>query len=203
MIGELLANNRRWAASEGPGERFIGPTRLPRHFWIGCSDCRAPAHEIVGLDPGELFVHRNVANLCPAQDAKFVSALQFALDVLSVHDVIVCGHQDCGGVRAALAFERGGLMDRWLGPVRDLRRRHAADLDAIFDVEARVAEACVRNVREQVANLARSPLVLAAWERGQPLAVHGWIYAEQARLLHDLGASVDGPAPRRPAGLVS
>ena len=201
MIPDLLANNLRLAsAPKAPGEAECVPPlaarQAPGYLWIGCSDSRTPAHEIVGLHPGELFVYRNVANLAPSHDAKFLSTLQFAVEVVGVHDVIVCGHYGCGGVRAALAPDRGGLMDHWLRPVRSFCVRHAAELDAITDIDARVNAACELNVREQVAGLAKNPFVLEAWRRDQPLTVHGWIYGQQDGRLHDLEASVRSPAGR-------
>ena len=196
MIADLFAANIRWAASRVRADpeyfRRLAALQAPDYLWVGCSDSRVPANEIVGLDPGELFVHRNVANLTPAQDANFLSVLQFALEVLKVKHVIVCGHYGCGGVRAALTGERHGLIDHWLQPVRALRWRHAEELEAIRDPEARVNNLCERNVLAQVARLAANPFVEDAWRRDQPLSVHGWIYSIQDGLLRDLETSVHG-----------
>lgn len=206
-LAPLLENNRAWSArcaAEDPQyfER-LAHQQMPRYLWIGCSDSRVPANEIVGLDPGELFVHRNVANLAPPQDANFLSVLQFAVEILGVRHIIVCGHYGCGGVRAAVSGQRHGLIDHWLQPVSCLCRRHAEELDMILDVEARVNLICERNVLAQVASLADNPFVRDAWSRGQALAVHGWIYSIQDGLLRDLETSISGIAeigarPRSP-----
>ncbi len=196
MIETLFDNNVRWAAARARVDpeyfRRLASQQNPEYLWIGCSDSRVPANEIVGLDPGELFVHRNVANLAPPQDANFLSVLQFALEVLKVRHVIVCGHYGCGGVRAALSGQRHGLIDHWLQPVHGLYCRNAEELDAISDFEARVNDMCERNVLDQVASLAGNPFVHDAWRRGQPLEIHGWLYSIQDGLLRDLEATVAG-----------
>jgi carbonic anhydrase len=194
VIAELFDRNLRWAAGRTRIDpeyfRRLAGQQGPEYLWIGCSDSRVPANEIVGLDPGELFVHRNVANLAPPQDANFLSVLQFAVEILKVRHIIVCGHYGCGGVRAALSGRRHGLIDHWLQPVACLCRRDAAELDGILDFDARVNLVCERNVLDQVANVAGNPFVRDAWDRGQPLSVHGWIYSIQDGLLRDLEASV-------------
>ncbi|MFN3522089.1 MAG: carbonic anhydrase [Phenylobacterium sp.] len=201
MIEELFTRNIRWAAGRTRADpeyfRRLAAQQSPEYLWVGCSDSRVPANEIVGLDPGELFVHRNVANLAPPQDANFLSVLQFAVEILKVRHVIVCGHYGCGGVRAALSGQRHGLIDHWLQPVACLCRRDAAELEAITDFDARVNEVCERNVLAQVAAVAANPFVQDAWRRGQTLAVHGWIYSVQDGLLRDLETSVDGAAGAR------
>ena len=203
MIEELFARNIRWAAAKTRVDpeyfRRLASQQSPEYLWIGCSDSRVPANEIVGLDPGELFVHRNVANLAPPQDANFLSTLQFAVEILKVRHVIVCGHYGCGGVRAAMSGVRHGLIDHWLQPVASLCRRHGADLESIIDFDARVNDMCERNVLAQVAAVAANPFVQDAWRRGQPLSVHGWIYSVQDGLLRDLETSVHDP--RGAAGL--
>ena len=195
MIQDLFENNIRWAASRARGDpeyfRRLAAQQSPEYLWIGCSDSRVPANEIVGLDPGELFVHRNVANLAPPQDANFLSVLQFAVEVLRVRHIIVCGHYGCGGVRAALEDIRHGLIDHWLQPVRTICHRHAAALERIVDIDARINDVCERNVLAQVANLAGNPFVQDAWRRHQPLAIHGWIYSIQDGLLRNLETTVD------------
>jgi carbonic anhydrase len=197
VIQDLFDNNVRWAAGRARVDpeyfRRLAAQQSPEYLWIGCSDSRVPANEIVGLDPGELFVHRNVANLAPPQDANFLSVLQFAVEVLRVQHVIVCGHYGCGGVRAALDDTRHGLIDHWLQPVRDIRRRHADHLERIADPDARVNDLCERNVLAQVASLAGNPFVQDAWRRRQPLAIHGWIYSIRDGLLRDLETTVDSP----------
>lgn len=197
MIAELFANNLRWAASKARADpeyfRRLAAQQAPEYLWIGCSDSRVPANEIVGLDPGELFVHRNVANLASPQDANFLSVLQFAVEVLKVRHVIVCGHYGCGGVRAAMSGRRHGLIDHWLQPVRTLYRENAEAFDAITDLDARVNNLCEHNVAAQVAAIAANPFVEDAWRRRQPLSIHGWVYSIQDGLLRDLETTVEGP----------
>ncbi|MBI5941472.1 MAG: carbonic anhydrase [Caulobacterales bacterium] len=210
MIAELFDRNLRWAAGRARVDpeyfRRLASQQGPEYLWIGCSDSRVPANEIVGLDPGELFVHRNVANLAPPQDANFLSVLQFAVEILKVRHIIVCGHYGCGGVRAAVSGERHGLIDHWLQPVSCLCRRDAAELRGILDFDARVNLVCERNVLAQVASLADNPFVRDAWDRGQPLSIHGWIYSIQDGLLRDLETTIEnvegrgGASPKAPRG---
>ena len=194
MTQALFRRNLAWAAARARGDRNfftrLAAQEAPDYLWIGCADSHLPAHDLTGLAPGELFVHRNLANLAPAQDANFLSVMQYALEVLKVRHVVVCGHYGCGGVRAALTGERHGLVDHWLQPVRTLFWRHAEELDAILDVETRVNHLCERNVVEQVVSLAGNPLVHDAWRRGQPLALHGWIYSIHDGLLRDMETTV-------------
>jgi carbonic anhydrase len=163
--------------------------QAPEYFWIGCSDSRVPANQIVGLLPGEVFVHRNVANLVVHADLNCLAALQFAVDVLKVRHVIVCGHYGCGGIGAALRRERHGLVDNWLGHVHDVIEKHAVRLEAQGGAERRLARLCELNVVEQVVNVSRTTVVQDAWKRGQPLTLHGWIYGIEDGLLRDLGMS--------------
>jgi carbonic anhydrase len=205
MIEDLFARNIGWAAARTRMDpeyfRRLATQQSPDYLWIGCSDSRVPANEIVGLDPGELFVHRNVANLAPAQDANFLSVLQFAVEVLRVRHVIVCGHYGCGGVRAALSQERHGLIDHWLAPITSLCWRHAAELAAIADLDARVNVVCEHNVVAQVSSIAANPFIHDAWARGQAVSIHGWIYSIQDGLLRDLEVGVsDLSAARRMNG---
>jgi carbonic anhydrase len=211
VITGLFENNLRWAAGRARMDpeyfRRLADQQSPEYLWIGCSDSRVPANEIVGLDPGELFVHRNVANLAPPQDANFLSVLQFAVELLRVRHIIVCGHYGCGGVRAAVSGQRHGLIDHWLQPVSCLCRRDAVELDAIHDFDARVNFVCERNVLAQVESLADNPFVRDAWARGQPLTIHGWIYSIQDGLLRDLETTIESPtrglgrgAPKPKAG---
>src|SRR5204862_4582404 len=160
---------------------------------IGCADSRVPANEIVGLDPGELFVHRNVANLAPPQDANYLSVLQFAVDVLKVKHIMVVGHYGCGGVSAAVDGQRRGLVDHWLHPIREVCREHRSELDDIVDIRERLDRLCELNVMRQVRNVASDVFVLDAWARGQKLAVHGWVYAITNGLIRDLEVTVSGP----------
>jgi carbonic anhydrase len=196
MLDGLKANNRAWAkrmVSADPGffKRLEGQ-QAPEYLWIGCSDSRVPANEIVGLDPGELFVHRNVANLAPPQDANYLSVLQFAVDVLKVKHILVVGHYGCGGVSAAVDGKRRGLVDHWLYPIREVSREHKDELDAIADSRARLDRLCELNVVRQVRNVATDVFVQEAWARGQELFVHGWIYSLGNGLVTDLNVTV-GP----------
>jgi carbonic anhydrase len=197
MLDHLKANNRAWsqrkiAADPGFFRRLEGQ-QAPEYLWIGCSDSRVPANEIVGLDPGELFVHRNVANLAPPQDANYLSVLQFAVDVLKVKHVLVVGHYGCGGVAAAVDGQRRGLVDHWLHPIREVAHDHAAELDACPDDPSRLNRLCELNVIRQVRNVASDVFVQDAWGRGQQLHVHGWVYSLGTGLVTDLGATVSGP----------
>jgi carbonic anhydrase len=193
-IANLLANNRAWAAGKTVADpsffRRLVAQQNPHYLWIGCSDSRVPANEIVGTDPGELFVHRNVANLAPPQDANYLSVLQYALQVLGVSHILVVGHYGCGGVRAVLRNQRLGLIDHWLSPIRELMREHADELDALPDEAARHDRLCELNVLRQVDNVATNPFVLEAWEKGADLAVHGWCYSIENGLVTDLRATV-------------
>jgi len=205
MLDHLKANNRGWAArktASDPGFfRRLALQQAPEYLWIGCADSRVPANEIVGLDPGELFVHRNVANLAPPQDANYLSVLQFAVDVLQVRHIIVVGHYGCGGVAAAVDGRRRGLVDHWLHPIREIQRAHRAELDAIADAKARLDRLCELNVISQVRNVASDVFVQDAWERGQKLSVHGWVYSIADGLVNDLDVRISGPdglaAPER------
>jgi carbonic anhydrase len=197
MLDALKANNRRWAEGKiavDPGffARLAGQ-QSPDYLWIGCSDSRVPANEIVGLDPGELFVHRNVANLAPPQDANYLSVLQFAVDVLKVKHILVVGHYGCGGVAAAVGDRRLGLVDHWLHPIREVEADHRAELDPLA-AGARLDRLCELNVIRQVKNVASDLFVRDAWARGQALRVHGWVYSIADGLVNDLNVSVDGPA---------
>ena len=196
-IPDLIARNRAWAKGKVDGDagffQRLVAQQTPPYFWIGCSDSRVPANEIVGLEPGEMFVHRNVANLAPAQDANFLSTLQFAVQVLKVRHILVVGHYGCGGVRAALLNLRLGLIDHWLSPIRELARINAGELDGLPDETARVNRLCELNVFRQVENVAANPFVQQAWAEGAALSVHGWCYALEDGLVNDLGATVSGP----------
>jgi carbonic anhydrase len=196
MLDHLKANNRAWAArmvaaDAGYFRRLVGQ-QAPGYLWIGCSDSRVPANQIVDLDPGELFVHRNVANLAPPQDANYLSVLQFAVDVLKVRHILVVGHYGCGGVRAAVDGQRRGLVDHWLHPIREVWQEHRAELDAIADETARLDRLCELNVVRQVRNVASDVFVQDAWARGQELCVHGWVYSLASGLVTDLEVTVCG-----------
>ncbi len=196
-LPELFANNRRWAEEmEARQPDFF--TRLarqqtPDYLWIGCSDSRVPANQIVGLLPGEIFVHRNIANVVVHTDLNCLSVLQYAVDVLRVRHVIVCGHYGCGGVRAALDNRPHGLIDNWLRHLRDVHRLHQRELDGLPDLEARLQRLCELNVVEQAANVCHTTIVQDAWRRGQTLHVHGWIYDVADGRLRDLEVTASGP----------
>ncbi len=192
----LFENNRAWAAEQTRGDpefftRLLGQ-QSPGYLWIGCSDSRVPANQIVGLAPGELFVHRNVANVVVHTDLNCLSVLQFAVDVLAVKHVIVCGHYGCGGIVAALRDEKLGLIDNWLRHIQDVGTKHRAQLDSIADEAGRAARLCELNVIEQVSNVADTTVVRDAWRRGQQLSVHGWIYDLHDGLLRDLDVTREG-----------
>ena len=196
MLSDLKNNNRRWAAGKlsvdtSFFERLVAQ-QSPEYLWIGCSDSRVPANEIVGLDPGEMFVHRNVANLAPPQDANYLSVLQYALEVLGIEHVLVVGHYGCGGVRAAVESTDHGLIDHWLSPVRETAHDHREELAAI-DGEARLDRLCELNVIRQVRNVASNPFVTKAWSQGRKLCVHGWVYSLADGMVHDLNITVCGP----------
>jgi carbonic anhydrase len=199
-LPKLFENNRAWArqiSAEDPGFfPRLARQQAPEYLWIGCSDSRVPANQVVGLLPGEVFVHRNVANLVLHTDFNCLSVLQFAVDVLGVAHVIVCGHYGCGGVRAALEGRPLGLIDHWLRHVQDLYHRHSAEVDALAG-EARIDRMCELNVAEQVGHLCRATIVQDAWRRGQPLALHGWIYGLSDGLLRDVGVGASSPEEGR------
>jgi carbonic anhydrase len=190
----LLANNRAWAAEMTRREpdffRRLSLQQAPEHLWIGCSDSRVPANQIVGLLPGEMFVHRNVANVVVHADLNCLSVIQFAVDVIHVRHILVCGHYGCGGVRAALRNDRLGLIDNWLRHVQDVRGKHRAQIDALPDETSRHDRLCELNVIEQVVNVSQTTVVQEAWLRGQALSVHGLIYGLGDGLLRDLGIGV-------------
>jgi carbonic anhydrase len=194
VLSELFANNRAWAAEMARREpdffTRLARQQAPQYLWIGCSDSRVPANQIVGLLPGEMFVHRNVANVVVHTDLNCLSALQFAVEVLHVRHVIVCGHYGCGGVLAALRDDNLGLIDNWLRHVQDVRGKHHAQLAAIAGEKQRHDRLCELNVIEQVVNVCHTTVVRETWARGQELTVHGWIYGLGDGLLRDLGMCV-------------
>lgn len=193
VIKELFDNNRAWASrvTQQDPDFFLrlSAQQAPRYLWIGCADSRVPANEIVGLLPGEMFVHRNIANVVVHADLNCLSVLQFAVDVLKVRHVIVCGHYGCGGVGAALRDDRLGLVDNWLRHVQDVRWKHQQELERISSDDERHKRLCELNVIEQVINVSQTTIVRDAWARGQPLEVHGWIYDLRDGLLRDLKVS--------------
>lgn len=190
-LAKLFEQNRAWSESvrQQDPEFFARLSRQqsPQYLWIGCSDSRVPANQIVGLMPGEVFVHRNIANLVVHSDLNCLSVVQFAVDVLKVRHIIVCGHYGCGGVTAAQRDERHGLVDDWLRHVQDVERKHLSALADIRNGVERVDRLCELNVLDQALNVCRTTTVMGAWERRQKLSVHGWIYGLHDGLLRDLG----------------
>lgn len=197
-LNHLFERNLAWAEAirQRDPEFFqkLAQQQSPEYLWIGCSDSRVPANEILGLLPGEVFVHRNIANVVVHTDLNCLSVLQFAVDVLKVKHVMVVGHYGCSGVRAALRCDRVGLADNWLRHVQDVREKHDACICSLSDENAQSARLSELNVIEQVLNVCQTSIVRDAWERGQPLAVHGWIYGLRDGLLRNLNCSADSVA---------
>lgn len=196
-LNKLLENNRAWAegikAHNPEFFQTLAEQQSPTYLWIGCSDSRMPATQLVGLLPGELFVHRNVANVVVHTDFNCLSVVQFAVDVLKVSHIIVCGHYGCGGVQAAMQNLKLGLIDNWLRHVQDVMRNHETMLSEIEDEAQRLNRLCELNVIEQVLNLGWTTIVQNAWRHGQELAVHGWVYGLEDGLLRDLGLNINNP----------
>ena len=197
-LSQLFQNNRAWSERmhriDPEFFRRLSGQQRPRYLWIGCADSRVPANEIVGLVPGELFVHRNIANVVVHTDLNCLSVMQFAVDVLRVEHIIVCGHYGCSGVSAALQNQRVGLADNWLRHVQDVGAKHERRLAPVADVAKRIDRLCELNVIEQVANVCQTTIVRDAWDRGQALTIHGWVYGLHDGLLRDLGTVVAGAA---------
>jgi carbonic anhydrase len=196
-IQKLFGHNRAWAArmeAERPGFfTSLVAQQTPKYMWIGCSDSRVPANQITGLEPGEVFVHRNVANIVVHSDLNALSAIQFAVERLKVEDIMVVGHYGCSGVQAALEAARIGLADNWIRHIQDVRHRHRQLLDSLPDA-VRAHALCDINVVEQVVNVSVSTVMVDAWARGQTVRVHGWAFGVHDGLLQDLQMSVSGPA---------
>lgn len=190
MIGRLLDHNVGWAAEKcrNDPDYFIRLAALqkPEFLWIGCSDSRVPANVITGLEPGEVFVHRNVANLVHRADLNLLSVLEFAVEALDIKHIIVCGHYGCGGVKAAMDGHRHGIIDHWLQPIRDVANKYEADLIDIKEEQARLNKLCELSIESQVRNLSRAPIIRSAWKRKKNLKIHGWVYGLNDGLLRDL-----------------
>jgi len=190
----LFQNNEQWVAAKlAKDPDFFAKTardQLPQYLWVGCSDSRVPANEIVGLEPGELFVHRNVANLFPHTDFNCLSVLEFAVDILKIEHVIVCGHYDCGGVKAAMEEHQLGLVDNWLRNIRDIYAMNREELEGIANLKKRYNRLVELNVLHQVKNICHTTIAQGAWYRKQPLTVHGWVYALDTGKLKDLKCKV-------------
>ncbi len=193
----LLENNKNWAAAiKAEDPTFfeqLSAQQSPEYLWIGCSDSRVPANQIVGKMPGEVFVHRNIANVVIHTDLNCQSVIQYAVEVLKVKHVIVCGHYGCGGVMAAMGSSQFGLIDNWLRNIKDVYRRHEQELLAIEDEAERVNKLCEYNVLAQLENVCHTTTIQNAWARGQELYVHGWIYSIKDGLIRDLRSTVSGP----------
>jgi carbonic anhydrase len=193
-LEELLEKNKQWAqgikASDPQFFNSLAQQQTPQYLWIGCSDSRVPATQLVGLKPGDMFVHRNVANVVVHTDFNCLSVLQFAVDVLNVNHVIVCGHYGCGGVKAAMDNLQLGLIDNWLRHVQDVMHNHKKELADLANDSMRLDRLCELNVSEQVLNVSKTTIVQNAWSRGQELTIHGWIYAINDGLLRDLNISI-------------
>ncbi|ABV87308.1 carbonate dehydratase [Shewanella pealeana] len=194
LLKPLFENNRRWAGRilEEDPQFFeqLAKQQSPEYLWIGCSDSRVPSNQIIDLMPGEVFVHRNIANMVIHTDLNCLSVLQYAVEVLKVKHIMVVGHYGCGGIKASMGKERLGLIDNWLGHIRDIYRLHRADLDNMDESE-RFDRLCELNVMEQVANVTDTTIVQEAWARGQDVAIHGWIYSVENGLLSDLDVTVN------------
>jgi carbonic anhydrase len=197
-LTNLIERNRAWAqnitAQEPNFFQELSQQQAPEYLWIGCSDSRVPANQIVGLSPGELFVHRNVANLVVHTDLNCLSVMQYAVEVLKVKHIIVCGHYGCGGVRAALLNSRLGLIDNWLRHIQDVAQKHATLLAGIEEESERVNKLCELNIIDQVVNVCQTTIVQSAWESGQELIVHGWIYGLSDGLVRDLNVHIAAQA---------
>lgn len=196
-VSRLFKNNQAWSANIAAQDpsffESLSQIQTPEFLWIGCSDSRVPANEITGLKPGEIFVHRNVANVVAHGDLNCLAVVQFAVDVLKVRDVLIVGHYGCGGVKAALENARLGLVDNWLRHIHDVKLKHSDLLRSISDEKARFNRLCELNAIEQARNLCQTTVIQDAWARGQPLTVHGWIYGLTDGIIHDLGYSVSDP----------
>jgi carbonic anhydrase len=193
-LKQLFQNNREWAANISSKDpdffKTLAVQQSPEYLWIGCSDSRVPANELLGLLPGDVFVHRNIANVVVHSDLNFLSVLQFAIEVLAVKHVIVCGHYGCSGVHAALTGRRIGLADNWLRHVQDVHQKHERYMGAVLEGREQQDRLCELNVIEQVVNVCQTTIVQDAWEKGQRLTVHGWVYGLHDGLLRDLGMAV-------------
>lgn len=197
MLKELLEHNRLWAAEKakldsGYFER-LSALQHPDYLWVGCSDSRVPANVITGLEPGEVFVHRNVANLVHRGDLNLLSVLEFAVETLDIQDIIVCGHYGCGGVRAAMDGRRHGIIDHWLQPIRDIADANECELMTLPSLEYKLNRLCELNIEAQVGSLSRTPIIQSAWKRGKHLKIHGWVYGLDDGLLRDLECGCGSP----------
>jgi carbonic anhydrase len=199
ILSKLFENNKKWAENikESKPNFFkrLSKQQKPKYLWIGCSDSRVPATEIVGLDPGEIFVHRNISNIVVHTDLNCLSVIQYAVDVLKVKHIIVCGHYGCGGIISALNNEEHGLIDNWLRHIKDVYRLYKTEIDELKSDKEKVDLLCELNVKEQVKNVCHTSVVQRAWKTGQTLSVHGWIYGIEDGILKDLNVCCTGLEP--------
>ncbi|HYG77756.1 MAG TPA: carbonate dehydratase [Planctomycetota bacterium] len=197
QLKHIFENNRQWAdgrrAADPDFFKRLTGVQSPKYMWIGCADSRIPANQVIGLDPGHVFVHRNVANLVHHTDFNCLSVLQYAVEMLKVEHVIVCGHYGCGGVKAAMEKTQLGLVDNWLRNIRDVYSHHKSEIDAIQDQQKKYDKLVELNVIRQTLNVCHTTIVQNAWARGQKLCVHGWVYALSDGLLRDLDCVIDSP----------
>jgi len=195
VLKDLFENNKKWAESVKDSKpdffQNLSKQQNPVYLWIGCSDSRVPANEIVGMLPGDVFVHRNIANLVIHTDLNSLSVIQYAVEVLKVKHIIVCGHYDCGGIQAAMDNKEHGLIDNWLRHIKDLYRHHRVKIDALHNASEKINLLCELNVVEQVANICHTTIVQSAWKSGQELTVHGWMYRIEDGILKDLDICVE------------
>lgn len=202
MPETLLDKNRKWAAGRVAADpdyfKRLSSLQAPRFLWIGCSDSRVPANVIAGLEPGEVFVHRNVANLVHHSDLNLLSVLEYAVEILAVEHIIVCGHYGCGGVKAAMEGCEHGIVDHWLQPIRDIADANAAALKTGESGEAKLSQLCELTIRSQVENLSRTPIIQKAWSKENSLAIHGWVYSLSDGLLRDLDCSLSVETAKGP-----
>ncbi len=196
VLKNLFEQNKKWAekVKENDPDFFLNLSQQqkPQYLWIGCSDSRVPANQIVGMPPGEVFVHRNIANIVVHTDLNCLSVIQYAVEVLKVKHIIVCGHYGCGGIQAAMENKEHGLIDNWLRNIKDVYRYHKTKIDSIEDENAKINRLCELNIIEQVSNVCHTTIVQNAWQRGQELAVHGWIYNIADGILKDLDICITG-----------
>jgi len=200
---DLFKRNQEWAESKlAKDSQFfsnLSKIQKPKYLWIGCSDSRVPANEIVGMDPGELFVHRNVANVVPHSDANCLAVIQYAVEVLGVEHIVVTGHYDCGGIRAALGDEDHGQIDNWLAHIKDVIKDNYQEISALEDEQERVDRLCELNVIRQVSNVAKTSIIQNAWRNGKDITVHGWVYGLNDGLLRDLKVDISNLTQIHPA----
>lgn len=196
MISELLKHNRIWSENnrKQDPEYFerLSALQHPEYLWIGCSDSRVPANVITGLEPGEVFVHRNVANLVHRGDLNLLSVLEFAVETLNIRHIIVCGHYGCGGVKAAMDGVRHGVIDHWIQPIRDVADQYHQELEPMKNEAQRLDRLCELSIQAQVTSLSRTPIIQSAWQRGNEIDIHGWVYGLNNGLIHDLGCGCSG-----------